>query len=596
MQIWHAGLLAVVLSGFGVASYYGIRQSRFQKIDADLSQKVQMLAARAMWQARWRGPGGGPGNGFGGGPGGFGGGPGSGFGGGPGGPGGGFGGGPGSGFGGTQGGPGGTFGSGPGGGFGGGPGGPGSNSFGAGPNPFPSSQPATSRPINPADMNPDGQPDFSPGGRGGRGPQNGGGPDRQGRIPDRRGGPRQLVVSEVQFPNSVLNQFGENSAEQLYFAVWTNEGTLIRTSEPGTSIPNPNAGVVIQVPPPGGGQADPPHLHQRAEFREAYLRGPFGTTLLVGRSIAADWTELHRSAWLIVAFGAGVLLVGLVGGWRLSVRAVRPIRAITAVAQEISATNLSRRIDQAGTSSELGTLAAVLNDTFARLEGAFSQQVRFTADASHELRTPLTVIHTNVQLALARDRTADEYRTMFQSCQRASERMKGLLDSLLLLARADAGSLAMNATEDDLQRIADECVSLLTPLAASKNITVKTQLQPVKLKADASRIGQVVTNLLTNAIRYNRDGGSIVVTVADGGDHALLSIADTGIGIPPENQPYLFERFYRVDFSRARDDGGTGLGLAICKTIVEAHGGAITFVSEPGKGTTFTVRLPKSIN
>jgi heavy metal sensor kinase len=378
----------------------------------------------------------------------------------------------------------------------------------------------------------------------------------------------------------------------LYFAVWTAEGSLIKSTASG-DIPDPiGPRLVPQGPDPLA--LEDARIRSRGDLREAYVYGHFGTVMLVGRSIAADRVELRRSAWLLGATGGGVLLVGLVGGWLLSVRAVRPITAITYVAQDISASNLSRRIDKAGTSSELGTLAAVLNDTFARLESAFNQQIRFTADASHELRTPLTVIHTNVQLALARQRSAEEYRAMFQSCARASDRMKGLLDSLLLLARADAGSLPMSLADCDLKRIVEDSAAMLMPLAATKNIAVDLQVQSAPLKADASRLGQVVTNLLTNAIRYNRDGGTIVVTVAvDADDNARLSIADTGIGIPVENQPQLFERFYRVDFSRARDDGGTGLGLAICKTIVEAHRGTITFTSEPGKGSTFTVRLPR---
>jgi heavy metal sensor kinase len=408
---------------------------------------------------------------------------------------------------------------------------------------------------------------------------------------------------DVTIPGTVLSRFGDGNPSQLYFAlwtaegpqpkVWTSDGMQFKSVAMAADVPDPVAPLTGFAPMGPPSQPEPPVVRQRGDLREAYVQVFGGAVVLVGRSIAADKAELRRSAWLLGLSGVGVLLFGLAGGWYLSVRAVRPIRAITAVAQEISASNLSRRIDQAGTSSELGTLARVLNQTFSRLEAAFSQQVRFTADASHELRTPLTVMHTNVQLALARERSAEEYRIMFQSCQRASERMKSLLDSLLLLARADAGSLVFTPAVSNLKRIVEDSVSMLMPLAATKNITVESHLEPVSLKADASRLGQVVTNLLTNAIRYNHDKGSIIITLKAEGAQAVLSIADTGIGIPPENQPFLFERFYRVDFSRARDDGGTGLGLAICKTIVEAHHGTITFTSEPGKGSTFTVRLPR---
>ena len=315
--------------------------------------------------------------------------------------------------------------------------------------------------------------------------------------------------------------------------------------------------------------------------------------MLVGKSMLPDLAELHRSAWLLAGAGAAVLLLGLAGGWVLSLRAVRPIGAMTRAAQEISATNLSRRIDVAGTQSELGTLGAVLNDTFARLESAFEQQVRFTADASHELRTPLSVIHTHTQLALSRERSAQEYRKTIETCLRASDRMKGLVDSLLVLAKADAGRLSLDPISFDLQDIVHDCMTMIAPLAQEKNVTVDATLKEAELTADPTRVAQVVTNLLTNAIRYNHEGGRVQIAVASDEHDAILTITDTGVGIPAENQPHLFERFYRVDAARSREMGGSGLGLAICRSIVEAHGGSISFQSESGKGPAFTVRLPR---
>jgi heavy metal sensor kinase len=373
--------------------------------------------------------------------------------------------------------------------------------------------------------------------------------------------------------------------------IWTGDGRLLRAMPAGTKNvpdPGPRAGEL-----PGQRDSQPPTIRQRGDLREAYLGGPAGSRVLVGKSIGPLRAELHRMALLLAAAGAGVLIISLGGGWLLSQRAVRPIHAITAAAQEISASNLSRRIDLAGTQSELGTLALVLNDTFARLETAFQQQVRFTADASHELRTPLAVMHTNVQLALSRERTVAEYQKMFQTCLRASERMKNLVDSLLLLARADAGRLTLNCCEFDLRDIVKDSLDMVAPLAAAKNVTVQSDIPSTGLTADPSRLAQVVTNLLTNAIRYNREGGRVEITLAARGDEIALVIADTGVGIDAAQQKCLFERFYRVDMARSREDGGSGLGLSICKTIVESHGGSISFTSEIDKGSTFFVRLPR---
>jgi heavy metal sensor kinase len=344
----------------------------------------------------------------------------------------------------------------------------------------------------------------------------------------------------------------------------------------------------------GGGPPtpEPPTIRQRGDFREAYLNGPANTRLLVGRSMQVERTELRRTAWLLVAAGASVLVIGLAGGWVISLGVVRPIKNITRAAQDISATNLSRRIDVTETQSELGTLATVMNDMFTRLEGSFQQQVRFTADASHELRTPLSVIHTHAQLALSRDRSAEEYKRTIATVLRASSRMKGLVDSLLLLAGADAGRMNIERQSFDLHDAVEECIMMVTPLANEKGITLESDLRSADVFADPAKISQVAINLMSNAIRYNREKGSVSVKIRKDGDDTLLIIADTGAGIPAEHLPHLFERFYRVDVARSRDVGGSGLGLAICKSIIDAHGGRIDVESQPDQGTTFTVRIP----
>jgi len=170
--------------------------------------------------------------------------------------------------------------------------------------------------------------------------------------------------------------------------------------------------------------------------------------------------------------------------------------------------------------------------------------------------------------------------------------MKDLVDSLLLLAGADAGRLTLNRQHADLREAVENSIAMVAPLAEAKGVTIETDLHPTALSADMSRITQVITKLLTNAIRYNHREGRVHVSLDTDGPHAVLVISDTGLGIPIESQPHIFERFYRVDKARSREEGGSGLGLAICKTVVEAHGGTITFRSDTGQGTTFEVRLP----
>jgi heavy metal sensor kinase len=329
-------------------------------------------------------------------------------------------------------------------------------------------------------------------------------------------------------------------------------------------------------------------------MREMFRFLPRAQCVLVGRSLAPDLAAMRRLALWLTAAGTAVLLLGLAGGWWAATRAIRPIEAISATAVRIAGGDLSHRINTADTDSELGRLAGVLNSTFARLEAAFTQQARFTSDASHELRTPVSVILSQTQTALSRERPGPEYREALEACQRAARRMKALTESLLELARLDAGQELMKREPFDLARLARECVELVRPLAAERGIQIHCDVAAIECLGDGGRIGQVVTNLLTNAIHFNRDQGEVRLAARAENDVVVLTVADTGQGIPAEDVPHLFERFYRADKSRSRIQGRNGLGLAICKAIVAAHSGSIEVASQPGIGSTFTLKLPRA--
>jgi len=285
-------------------------------------------------------------------------------------------------------------------------------------------------------------------------------------------------------------------------------------------------------------------------------------------------------------------LVGLAGGWWLATRAIRPIEDISATATKIAAGDLSQRISATGRENELSRLAGVLNSTFARLEAAFAHQARFTSDASHELRTPVSVILTQTQGALARERSVAEYREALEACQRAAQRMRKLTESLLELSRLDAGQAPFKHESFDLARVATECVELVRPLAEQREIRLACELRPASCLGDAERIAQVVTNLLTNAIHFNRPRGEVRIATGPENGTAWLTVKDTGEGIPAEDLPHIFERFYRADKSRSGTQGRTGLGLAISKAIADTHGGSIEVSSQPGAGSVFTLKLP----
>jgi heavy metal sensor kinase len=413
-----------------------------------------------------------------------------------------------------------------------------------------------------------------------------------------RGGrrPREEPAGLSHHPRDLIRRPGVADEDQPYFVVWTGDGRLFESSlAPGMPIPaRPETPPPLASPPRGGAINDPSARFRSASgMREIVLRGPLNTCVLVGRSIRAEHAEQRTLLWGLTGSGMVVLVISLAGGWLLSRRVLKPIARISEAARQISASELSRRINVDDTQSELGSLAATLNDTFDRLEAAFKQQVRFAADASHELRTPLAVIHTQLELALSRDRTPEEYRQAMQACMRAARRMRSLVDSLLVLARADAGRLELRRERFDLAASVEECAAMLAPLASQRNVELTAATDaPAEVVADRMRVTQVITNLMNNAIAYNRDGGRVRVSVGRDDGVAVLTVADTGVGIAPDEQADVFARFFRTDKARSREAGGSGLGLAICKSIVDAHGGDIRFASRPGEGTTFTVRLP----
>lgn len=319
---------------------------------------------------------------------------------------------------------------------------------------------------------------------------------------------------------------------------------------------------------------------------------PNGYRVMVGTSLAPVLAELRQlAAWLVI-IGGGIIAVGLTVGWWLATRALKPIEAISRTAEEIARGDLSKRINSSETESELGQLAVVLNSTFSRLDAAFEQQRQFTSDAAHELRTPVSVILTQTQSTLNKERSPAEYRETLEACQRAAQRMRRLIESLLELARLDAGQETMKRIRFDLANTTRDCVEMIRPLADEHRITIRAELLPAGCHGDPERVAQVVLNLLTNAVQHNKDGGEIRVSTKPINGSVTLIVSDNGPGIAPEHLPHLFKRFYRADAARTSSQGRSGLGLAISSAIVHAHGGSIEVESHVGNGSSFTVRLP----
>jgi two-component system OmpR family sensor kinase len=309
---------------------------------------------------------------------------------------------------------------------------------------------------------------------------------------------------------------------------------------------------------------------------------------------ALGMVDVNKNVLLLVLVGGGVAAVVLaaVVGWMSAHRALKPLDTITQTALQISrADDLSRRIPLAGVAhDEVGRLAQAFNDTLERLERLFNTQRRFLADVSHELRTPLTTIRGNVDL-LRRMGGADP--TSLDAIQSETERMSRLVGDLLLLAQSDAGTLPLAREPVELDTLLLEVYREAQVLAGGLDLSIG-EIDQARVLGDRDRLKQLMLNLVSNALKFTPEGGRVSLGLSLVNGWARVVVTDTGVGIPPEELPHVFERFYRVDKARTRSEGGAGLGLAIAQRIAQVHGGRIEAASDgaTGRGSTFSVWLP----
>ncbi len=325
-------------------------------------------------------------------------------------------------------------------------------------------------------------------------------------------------------------------------------------------------------------------------------------TALVGRQpvilrVSRSEDRLRMQLWeilVVLALGAPLIVVlAGVGGYVLARHALTPIDHLASEAQRITADRLHERVSVPNQHDEIGRLARVINDTLARLDASFAQLRRFTADASHELRTPLSVIRGTGEMALRETRTVAEYKEAMGSMLEEVDRLTRLVDTLLRLSRADAGTVPLRVERLNLGDLAAEASASLSVLAEERHQRVDTAIAPdVFVNADRLILREALTNVIDNAIKYGPPGSTVRISVRSDGDKGVVSVADEGPGIAPQHRDLVFDRFYRVDEGRSRDQGGTGLGLAIAKWAMAANGGAITVESGGGVGSVFTVSLP----
>ncbi|MFZ5877309.1 MAG: sensor histidine kinase [Nitrospirota bacterium] len=295
-----------------------------------------------------------------------------------------------------------------------------------------------------------------------------------------------------------------------------------------------------------------------------------------------------------------IVLLSALGGYVISRASLRPLKRFSDEIGQISEQTLDRRVGEAGINAELRHLAAAFNAMLARIQTVFTQQRRFISAASHELRTPISVIKSYCEVPLRRDRTVEEYKERLRTILRHTEKMSTLIDNLLTLSRLDDRRGSLKEQRVDLNGVVGATVAQVSPLAKQKDIELQCRLatQPVATLGDETALTEVLTNLIDNAIKYTGPGGRITVTVGSDATDAVVTVEDSGMGIPADALPHVFDRFYRADSTRGvkpvdgeHEHAGFGLGLSIVQDLVAAHQGWINVTSEVGKGSVFTVRL-----
>jgi len=301
---------------------------------------------------------------------------------------------------------------------------------------------------------------------------------------------------------------------------------------------------------------------------------------------------LFRSYLLMVA--PLLFLVAAAGGYWLSRRALSPVDELVRTARDISGANLSSRLQKLETGDELQRLSDTLNEMLARIEAAFQRITQFTADASHELRTPVSLIRTEAELALRRSRGEAEYKESLRHILLEAERTTALIEQLLSLARTDSGRETLHMQRVDLSAMLRGVVESWRQVADIRNIQFSASIAATDsfVMGDEDALRRVADILLDNAFKYTAQPGSVGLSLEQRDDRVVMMVKDSGIGIAEEEKDKIFERFYRVDKARSREQGGVGLGLAIAQWIVTQHRGSITVESEPGEGSVFRLEFP----
>jgi heavy metal sensor kinase len=321
------------------------------------------------------------------------------------------------------------------------------------------------------------------------------------------------------------------------------------------------------------------------------VRGP--NIVQVGISLENTEIALRRLMIIMILAGGGLMLLASLGGNFIIRKALKPVKSVVQTAKAISADDLSLRIESGQRQDEIGELVDTFNDMISRLEKSVKKIKQFSGDVSHELRTPLTIIRGEIEVLLRKERKKEEYQKTLKSTLEEAAYLERIIDDLLFLSRIEDLEKKEFDKSIQLDEILLKVVESQELAAKKKGITLDiNKVEPAQIKGEEILLERMVANIIDNSIRYTHSGGKVEVSLDKKDGAFTLLVQDTGIGIPEESLPLIFDRFYVVDKSRFKETGGLGLGLSIVKRVADCHGGKIEVESEVNKGTSFLVHFP----
>ncbi|MCC6543485.1 MAG: HAMP domain-containing protein [Nitrospirae bacterium] len=403
----------------------------------------------------------------------------------------------------------------------------------------------------------------------------------------------QLQTELIELSNSAQGVYAEELSGHYYQVVNSNGIILARSPSLGLAeeiLPvRFNVGTSLSETSIGPGNIQIRLVSADYKFSQGIL------TLQTADSLEGTYTLLGSFRKIVIITYPVIFLLCGAGTFLITAWALRSIKLFADRIDDISERDLSKRVDEEESAYELKGLAYSFNKMLDRLEISFNKQRQFLSDASHELRTPTSILRSYCDITLKRDRTVDDYKDVLNKMSHAVNRMCDIINRILTISRFDSNAISFKPVKVNLKELIEGILKMVEPTAASRGIKINNAVNDVFVTGDREGLAEVFSNIVENAIKYNRPEGTVDIHIKEVNGDAVIDVEDTGIGIPEEDKEKVFDRFYRVDASRG-ETIGSGLGLSIVRAIVKSHGGRIEVESKLGKGSLFRVYLPKNYN